>query len=69
VFSGSTLVQSSRELDALLKAAVLVAMIGIIHLCWLIGGVSLAGFLGDPLRSRIANVLFGLIWLQRRCTL
>jgi threonine/homoserine/homoserine lactone efflux protein len=61
VFSGSTLVQSSPELDALLKAAVLVAMIAIIHLCWLLGGVSLAGFLSNPLRSRIANVLFGLI--------
>jgi len=27
----------------------------------LLGGVSLAGFLSDPLRSRIANILFGLI--------
>ena len=61
VFTGSTLLESSRELDALLKAAVLAVMIVLIHLCWLLGGVSLAGFLRDPLRSRIVNVLFGLI--------
>jgi len=60
VFTGSTLLESSRELDALLKAAVLAVMIVLIHLSWLLGGVSLAGFLRDPLRSRI-NVLFGLI--------
>jgi threonine/homoserine/homoserine lactone efflux protein len=61
VFTGSTLLESSRELDALLKAAVLAVMIVLIHLSWLLGGVSLAGFLRDPLRSRIVNVLFGLI--------
>ena len=61
VFAGSTLVESSREWDALLKAVVLAAMIVVIHLGWLLGGASLAGFLCDPLRSRVANVLFGLI--------
>lgn len=61
VFAGSTLIESSREWDALLKTAVLAAMIVLIHLAWLLGGVSLAGFLGDPLRSRIANILFALI--------
>jgi threonine/homoserine/homoserine lactone efflux protein len=61
VFTGSTLVETSREFDALLKAAVLTVMIVIIHLFWMLGGVSLTSFLGDPLRSRIANILFGLI--------
>lgn len=61
VFAGSTLVEASREWDALLKAAVLAVMIVVIHLAWLLGGVSLAGFLGDPLRSRLANILFALI--------
>src|SRR5258708_107511 len=61
VFTGSTLLESSRGLDALLKAAVLAVMIVFIHLCWLLGGVSLAGFLRDPPRSRIVNVVFGLI--------
>jgi threonine/homoserine/homoserine lactone efflux protein len=36
-------------------------MIVIIHLGWLLGGASLSGLLRDPLRSRIANVLFALI--------
>ncbi len=61
VFTGSTLAEHSRALDALLKAAVLAIMILIIHICWLLGGASLAGFLRDPLRSRIANVLFAVI--------
>jgi threonine/homoserine/homoserine lactone efflux protein len=61
VFTGATLIGSSRELDALLKAAVLAGMIVIIHLTWLVAGSSLAGFLCDPLRARIANVLFGLV--------
>ncbi len=61
VFTGSVLVESARELDAVLKAAVLAVMIVIIHLGWMLGGVSLAAFLRDPLRSRIANVMFALI--------
>jgi threonine/homoserine/homoserine lactone efflux protein len=46
-----------------LKAAALVVMIVLIQLFWLFGGASLTGFLRDPLRSRIANILFGLILL------
>lgn len=61
VFTGSTLAEHSRALDAVLKAAVLAIMILIIHICWLLGGASLAGFLRDPLRSRIINVLFAVI--------
>ena len=61
VFAGSTLAEHSPMLDALLKAAVLAVMILIIHVAWLLGGTSLAGFLRDPLRSRIANVLFAVI--------
>jgi threonine/homoserine/homoserine lactone efflux protein len=61
VFAGSTLVESSPASDALLKLMILAAMIVIIHLGWLLGGASLSGLLRDPLRSRIANVLFALI--------
>jgi threonine/homoserine/homoserine lactone efflux protein len=61
VFAGSTLVESSPASDALLKLMILTAMIVIIHLGWLLGGASLSGLLRDPLRSRIANVLFALI--------
>jgi threonine/homoserine/homoserine lactone efflux protein len=61
VFTGSTLVQSSRQWDGLLKTALLAIMIVLIHLCWLFGGAALTGLLSDPRRSRIANILFGLI--------
>ena len=61
VFTGSTLVEAAGALDALLKVIVLALMIVVIHLSWLLGGVSLSGLLGDPLRSRIVNILFGLI--------
>jgi len=60
VFTGSTLAASAAS-DALLKAAGLAVMIVLIHLFWMFGGVSLAGFLGDPVRSRLTNVAFGLI--------
>ncbi len=63
VFTASTLTEFSQVAGALLKAAVLAALIAVIHLLWLLGGVSLAGFLSDPLRSRIANILFGLMLL------
>jgi threonine/homoserine/homoserine lactone efflux protein len=61
VFTGATLVESSPATDALFKAAVLTAMIVLIHLVWLWCGASLAGLLRDPLKSRIANILFALI--------
>jgi threonine/homoserine/homoserine lactone efflux protein len=61
VFTGSTLMESSRGLDASLEATALAVMIVLIHFVWMLGGVSLTGFLSDPLRSRVANVLFGLI--------
>jgi threonine/homoserine/homoserine lactone efflux protein len=61
VFTGSTLAEQSRTLDAMLKVAVLAVMILVIHACWLLAGASLTAFLRDPLRSRIANVLFAAI--------
>jgi threonine/homoserine/homoserine lactone efflux protein len=36
-------------------------MIVVIHFTWLMGGASLAGVLGDPRRSRIANRVFALL--------
>ena len=36
-------------------------MIVIIHAAWLLAGASLAGFLRDPLRSRLANIAFALV--------
>ena len=61
VFTGATLVESSPAADALFKATVLTAMIVLIHLVWLLCGASLAGLLRDPLKSRVANILFALI--------
>lgn len=61
VFAASTLVDFSDVADALVKAAVLATMIVVIHLLWLLAGASLAGFLSDPMRSRIANIVFGLL--------
>jgi threonine/homoserine/homoserine lactone efflux protein len=58
VFASATLSDQSHALDAGLKAIVLSIMIVVIHVCWLLGGASLTGFLTDPLRSRIANVIF-----------
>ena len=61
VFAASTLVDLSDVADALVKIAVLATMIFVIHLLWLLAGASLAGFLSDPIRSRIANIVFGLL--------
>jgi threonine/homoserine/homoserine lactone efflux protein len=61
VFAGTNLAGLSSALDALSKTMVLAVMIAVIHIGWLLAGVSVAGFLRDPRRSRIANGLFGLI--------
>jgi threonine/homoserine/homoserine lactone efflux protein len=61
VFAGSTLVESSPAIDALVKTVLLAAMIAIIHLFWLWCGVGLAQRLADSKRSRIVNILFALI--------
>jgi threonine/homoserine/homoserine lactone efflux protein len=61
VFAGSTLTAHSGALDAALKVAVLAIMIVLIHICWLLAGASLTGLLRDPVRSRIANVMFAAI--------
>ena len=61
VFTASTLVASSSTIDALIKVAVLVIMIVIIHLGWVLAGASLTGFLSDPVKSRIANIAFAVV--------
>jgi threonine/homoserine/homoserine lactone efflux protein len=61
VFTGTNLAGPSSALDALSKTVTLAVMIAVIHLGWLIAGVSVAGFVRDPLRSRIANGVLGLL--------
>ena len=61
VFTGSTFAVHAGALDVLLRTAILGMMIVVIHVCWLLAGASLASFLCDPVRSRIANACFAAI--------
>ena len=56
VFAGSRLDGFSPMIEALLKTAVLVLMIVLIHFGWLLAGTSLSRVLRDPKASRIVNV-------------
>jgi threonine/homoserine/homoserine lactone efflux protein len=42
--------------EALMKTAVLFAMIIVIHLAWLLAGAAIAGTLRDPARARVVNI-------------
>ena len=53
VFAGSAL-------DPLLKIAVLVGMIVLIHAAWLLAGASLSRLFYDPTSARIVNIVFAL---------
>ncbi|MFI4994476.1 MAG: LysE family translocator [Hyphomicrobiales bacterium] len=56
VFAGTTILTGDRGLDAVVKTALLGAMIVIIHMCWLLAGASLSRILHDPVSSRLVNV-------------
>lgn len=55
VFAGTT-VAADPGLDAAVKTALLSGMIVLIHLCWLLAGVSLSRRLRDPMSARIINL-------------
>jgi len=57
VFAGTTILGDDHALDAVVKVALLSAMIVIIHLFWLSAGASLSRVLRDPISSRIVNVV------------
>ncbi len=61
VFVGGAPLTKSPMLDAAAKTATLTAMIVVIHLLWLIAGVSLSRALRDPAISRFVNLLFAAI--------
>ena len=61
VFAGNNLGVESRAIEAILKTAVLVIMIAVIHLTWLTAGMSLSCVLRHPVGSRILNLLFAAI--------
>lgn len=56
VFAGTSIFGEDRAFDAAVKAALLSAMIVIIHMCWLSAGASLSRVLQDPTGSRVVNV-------------
>ena len=55
VFAGTT-VAADPGLDAAVKTALLSGMIVLIHLCWLLAGVSLSRRLRDPVSARLINL-------------
>lgn len=61
VFAGTTLAIESRLAEAVLKTAVLTAMIVVIHLGWLVAGAALSRLLHHPVGSRIVNFVFAAI--------
>jgi threonine/homoserine/homoserine lactone efflux protein len=56
VFASTSVIANDPGYDAILKTAVLTIMIVIIHIAWLLAGVSLSRVLRDPLSSRLINV-------------
>jgi threonine/homoserine/homoserine lactone efflux protein len=56
VFAGTVVVADDPGRDAMVKIIVLSLMIVLIHLGWLLVGVSLARVLRDPVWARVVNV-------------
>jgi threonine/homoserine/homoserine lactone efflux protein len=56
VYAGASGGAANRNLDAIVKIALLCAMIVVIHLFWLFAGASLSHLLRDPVRSRLVNI-------------
>lgn len=61
VFAGVSLFQDQRLLDALVKVALLTAMIVAIHMVWLLVGASLSRFLQNPTVSRAVNITLAVL--------
>ncbi|MDJ1156976.1 LysE family transporter [Chelatococcus sp. SYSU_G07232] len=56
VFTGTGVVDGAATLDAVVKTAVLTAMIVAIHIAWLLVGTSLARILRSPVGARAVHV-------------
>lgn len=56
VFAGTTVIVGDSGLDAAVKIALLSLMIVLIHLAWLLAGVSLSRWLRDPVAARAINL-------------
>ena len=63
VFAGTTVVAQSQSLDGLVKFVALSMMIVVIHISWLMAGVSMARVLRDPVSSRLVNLALATLLL------
>lgn len=63
LFSGFVLLAARPVLDTAAKAAIVLAVILAVNICWLGGGALLTRFFRDPRASRILNILFAILLL------
>jgi len=61
LFSGFVLIRSRLDWDALMKIAVLTAVIVVVNLIWLGSGALLTRYFRDPRTSRMINVSFAIL--------
>jgi threonine/homoserine/homoserine lactone efflux protein len=61
VFAGSAFPVESPVSETLIRTAILGFMIVVIHVCWLLAGISLSRFLRDPTNSRVANLFAAIL--------
>ncbi len=61
VYTGSTIIPDQIWLDSGIKMLTLTMVIIIVNTAWLIFGSLVSGFLRDPRKSRIANIVFAIL--------
>jgi len=61
LFSGFVLVRGRVELDAALKAMVLVAIMIVVNAAWLFAGAALTRFFREPGTHRAINLTFAVL--------
>lgn len=61
LFSGFVLLRERVAADALVKAAVLMAIIATVNLLWLVTGAALTRFFREPRMNRIINIAFAVL--------
>ena len=63
LFSGFVLLQGRLALDAVLKIALLTALITAVNIAWVMSGAMLTRWFREPRSNRIINVVFALLLL------
>ena len=61
LFSGFALVRERPELDAVLKASVLLAIMIAVNTAWLLAGAALTRLFRNPRTNRVINVAFAIL--------